>query len=98
MMNLGSLVSGVVEQVTPHAVVVCVNSKSHIKGTISPEHLSDHLGVYFLFLDFFSRCTCSSIFSFPVTFFFWWLSYMIVFLPYRAWCIAEISSETWTPV
>lgn len=45
MMSLGSLVSGVVEQVTPHAVVVCVNSKSHIKGTISPEHLSDHQGL-----------------------------------------------------
>lgn len=45
MMNLGSLVSGVVEQVTPRAVVVCVNSKSHIKGTISPEHLSDHQGL-----------------------------------------------------
>ncbi|KAL3534003.1 hypothetical protein ACH5RR_007524, partial [Cinchona calisaya] len=44
-MNLGSLVSGVVERVTPHAVVVCVNSKSHMKGTISPEHLSDHQGL-----------------------------------------------------
>lgn len=71
MMSLGSLVSGVVERVTPHAVVVCVNSKSHIKGTISPEHLSDHQGRHFLFPYCFSWCVCFRIFvSFSVCPFF----------------------------
>ncbi|CAI9097447.1 OLC1v1033877C1 [Oldenlandia corymbosa var. corymbosa] len=43
--HLGSLVSGVVERVTPQMVVVSLASKSHIKGSISPEHLSDHQGL-----------------------------------------------------
>ncbi|XP_039140377.1 rRNA biogenesis protein RRP5-like [Dioscorea cayenensis subsp. rotundata] len=40
--KLGSLVSGVVERLTPGAVVVHVHS--HLKGTIANEHLADHLG------------------------------------------------------
>lgn len=43
--KLGSIVSGVVEQVTPHGVVVRVNSECNITGTISPEHLADHQGL-----------------------------------------------------
>ncbi|KAG8367979.1 hypothetical protein BUALT_Bualt16G0128900 [Buddleja alternifolia] len=38
----GSIVSGVVERITPHAVVVDINASSHMKGTISVEHLADH--------------------------------------------------------
>ncbi|KAK4432202.1 rRNA biogenesis protein RRP5 [Sesamum alatum] len=40
----GSLVSGVVERVTPQTIVVDINTSSHMKGTISPEHLADHHG------------------------------------------------------
>ncbi|KAK9266592.1 hypothetical protein L1049_021657 [Liquidambar formosana] len=45
MVKLGSLVSGVVERVTSHAIIVCVNAKGYSKGTISTEHLSDHHGL-----------------------------------------------------
>ncbi|KAJ6839615.1 rRNA biogenesis protein RRP5 [Iris pallida] len=38
------LVSGTVEQITAKAIVVHVNSKSYMKGTISTEHLADHHG------------------------------------------------------
>ncbi|KAL2480440.1 RNA binding [Abeliophyllum distichum] len=41
----GSLVTGVVERMTPHAVVVNINDASHMKGTISLEHLADHHGL-----------------------------------------------------
>lgn len=40
----GSLVSGVVESIAPHAVVVGVNGASGMKGTIFLEHLADHRG------------------------------------------------------
>ncbi|XAR68636.1 hypothetical protein NMG60_11003830 [Bertholletia excelsa] len=43
--KLGSIVSGVVERVTPNVIVVHVNAKGHMKGIISPEHLSDHQGL-----------------------------------------------------
>ncbi|XP_051148647.1 rRNA biogenesis protein RRP5 [Andrographis paniculata] len=49
--KLGSLVSGVVEHVTHHAVVVNVNASSHMKGTITLEHLADHQGLAALFLS-----------------------------------------------
>ncbi|KAL5976747.1 hypothetical protein ACLOJK_021080 [Asimina triloba] len=42
--KVGNLVSGIVEKVTPTAVIVHVNSKSYLKGTISIEHLADHQG------------------------------------------------------
>ncbi|XP_022743667.1 rRNA biogenesis protein RRP5 isoform X2 [Durio zibethinus] len=42
MVKLGSVVSGVVERLTPSAVVIHVNSKAHLTGTISNEHLADH--------------------------------------------------------
>ncbi|KAL4342371.1 hypothetical protein GQ457_08G016920 [Hibiscus cannabinus] len=42
MVKLGSVVSGVVEGLTPSAVVINLNSKAHLKGTISNEHLADH--------------------------------------------------------
>jgi len=41
--KLGSIVSGVVERLTPAAVVVSVNGFS--KGTILNEHLADHHGI-----------------------------------------------------
>ncbi|GFY80721.1 similar to RIBOSOMAL RNA PROCESSING 5 [Actinidia rufa] len=44
MVKLGRIVSGVVERVTPHVVVVRVNTEGYMKGTISTEHLSDHQG------------------------------------------------------
>lgn len=46
IIKLGSLVSGVVEQITPKAVVVYVNGKKYLKGTITTEHLADHQGMY----------------------------------------------------
>ncbi|XVE75785.1 hypothetical protein DITRI_Ditri12bG0120500 [Diplodiscus trichospermus] len=42
VVKLGSIVSGVVEELTPSAVVIRVNSKAHLKGAISNEHLADH--------------------------------------------------------
>ncbi|MCL7028348.1 hypothetical protein MKW94_013557 [Papaver nudicaule] len=42
VLKLGSLVSGVVERLTPNAVIVKVNSKGYLKGTILIEHLADH--------------------------------------------------------
>lgn len=46
----GSLVAGVVEQVSPHEIVV-VNASSHMKGTISLEHLADHHGLATLMMS-----------------------------------------------
>lgn len=46
MVKLGSLVSGVVERVTPSSIIVYINAKGYSKGTISTEHLSDHHGIY----------------------------------------------------
>lgn len=48
MVKLGSIVSGVVERVTPHVIVVNVRSLGNTKGTIHPEHLADHQGKFFL--------------------------------------------------
>lgn len=45
MVKPGSIVSGVVERVTPHAIIVDVNAKGLIKGTILPEHLADNHGI-----------------------------------------------------
>nr|XP_015898902.2 rRNA biogenesis protein RRP5 isoform X1 [Ziziphus jujuba var. spinosa] len=45
VLKLGSLVSGVVDRVTPDAVIVYVNAKGYSKGTISTEHLADHHGL-----------------------------------------------------
>lgn len=45
IVNIGSIVSGVVDRVTPNAVVVNVNAKGYSKGTIFTEHLSDHHGL-----------------------------------------------------
>lgn len=42
--KLGSIVSGSVERVTPHAIIVNVDVKGYIKGMISPEHLADNHG------------------------------------------------------
>lgn len=42
VVKMGAIVSGVVECVTPQEVYVCVNGKTYLKGTISPEHLADH--------------------------------------------------------
>ncbi|KAJ8544824.1 hypothetical protein K7X08_017407 [Anisodus acutangulus] len=40
----GNVVSGVVERVTPDAIVLDVTAKGHFKGTILPQHLADHIG------------------------------------------------------
>ncbi|KAK2985370.1 hypothetical protein RJ640_029327 [Escallonia rubra] len=45
MVKPGSLVSGVVERITPHAIIVDVNAIGYTKGTIYPEHLSDNQGL-----------------------------------------------------
>ncbi|CAN1306960.1 rRNA biogenesis protein RRP5 [Linum perenne] len=44
-LKLGNVVTGVVEKVTPSVVVVTINGKQHIKGTIATEHLADHHGL-----------------------------------------------------
>ncbi|KAI3518805.1 hypothetical protein L1887_07619 [Cichorium endivia] len=43
--KLGSIVSGTVEKVTPHAIIVNVDVKGYIKGMIYPEHLADNHGL-----------------------------------------------------
>ncbi|KAJ8448113.1 hypothetical protein Cgig2_031837 [Carnegiea gigantea] len=45
MVKLGSVLSGVVELVTPNAVHLHVNVKGNVKGTIFSEHLADHQGL-----------------------------------------------------
>ncbi|KAL0817225.1 rRNA biogenesis protein RRP5 isoform X1 [Brassica napus] len=40
--KLGSIVSGVIDSITPQAVTVHVKSKGLLKGTVSAEHLADH--------------------------------------------------------
>ncbi|XP_020972176.1 rRNA biogenesis protein RRP5 isoform X3 [Arachis ipaensis] len=42
--RLGSLVSGVIDRITTNSVVVYVNASGFSWGTISLEHLADHLG------------------------------------------------------
>ncbi|KAJ4970564.1 hypothetical protein NE237_003663 [Protea cynaroides] len=42
--KVGSTVSGIVERLTPHAVIVHVKSKNYLKGSITMEHLADHQG------------------------------------------------------
>ncbi|KAF5188525.1 rRNA biogenesis protein RRP5 [Thalictrum thalictroides] len=42
--KLGVLVSGVVERVTPNAVIVHVEASGYVKGTVQTEHLADHQG------------------------------------------------------
>ncbi|KDP21906.1 hypothetical protein JCGZ_03044 [Jatropha curcas] len=42
--KLGSVVAGVVEKVTPDAVIVYIKAKDYMKGTILTEHLADHHG------------------------------------------------------
>ncbi|KAL8150493.1 hypothetical protein V2J09_020301 [Rumex salicifolius] len=44
MVKMGSLVSGVVEHVTPRSVLLYVNTKGNMRGTIFTEHLADHQG------------------------------------------------------
>uniref|UniRef100_A0A1J3HSM0 rRNA biogenesis protein RRP5 n=1 Tax=Noccaea caerulescens TaxID=107243 RepID=A0A1J3HSM0_NOCCA len=40
--KLGSIVSGVIDSITPQAVIVRVKSKGFLKGRVSTEHLADH--------------------------------------------------------
>ncbi|KAK8960422.1 hypothetical protein KSP40_PGU014000 [Platanthera guangdongensis] len=40
--SIGSIVSGVVDKLTPTAVIINVKSSSHLKGLIAHEHLADH--------------------------------------------------------
>ncbi|XP_073045795.1 rRNA biogenesis protein RRP5 [Primulina eburnea] len=47
----GSLVAGVVEQVSPHEILVDIISSGHMKGTISLEHLADHHGLATLMMS-----------------------------------------------
>ncbi|XP_057422928.1 rRNA biogenesis protein RRP5 [Lotus japonicus] len=42
--TFGSIVSGIVDVLTSNSIVVCVNSNSFSRGTISMEHLADHHG------------------------------------------------------
>lgn len=40
--KMGSVVIGVIDKVTASSVIVYVNAKDYLKGTIATEHLSDH--------------------------------------------------------
>ncbi|KAL3567402.1 hypothetical protein D5086_030053, partial [Populus alba] len=40
--KMGSVVTGVIDKVTASSVIVYVNAKDNLKGTIATEHLSDH--------------------------------------------------------
>ncbi|KAJ6749871.1 hypothetical protein OIU85_000496 [Salix viminalis] len=40
--KMGSVVTGVIDKVTPSLVTVYVNAKDYMKGTIATEHLTDH--------------------------------------------------------
>ncbi|CAA6662870.1 unnamed protein product [Spirodela intermedia] len=42
--KLGSIVSGVVERLTPGAVIINVKADGYVKGKLYDEHLSDHQG------------------------------------------------------
>lgn len=52
MVKLGSLVTGVVEAVSPRGVVIYVKAKSFFKGTIPTEHLADHHGTSLVSISF----------------------------------------------
>lgn len=56
VINLGSVVSGVVDRITPKGVVVYVNGKKYLKGTITTEHLADHQGICYFPGMSFSLC------------------------------------------
>lgn len=45
MVKVGSIVSGVVDRVTPRAIIVYVNAKGYSRGTVATEHLSDNHGL-----------------------------------------------------
>lgn len=56
--KLGSIVSGVVERLTPGAVIIQVKANGYMKGTMYNEHLSDHQGNFFLVLICFMMFFC----------------------------------------
>lgn len=56
----GSLVSGIVESVSPQTIVVALHDSSYTKGTISLEHLADHHGR----VEFFVVSELTTIFCF----------------------------------
>lgn len=41
----GTLISGVVERVTPNKIIIGVDVNGYTKGTLSPEHLADNKGL-----------------------------------------------------
>lgn len=45
VIQVGSIVPGVVDITTENSVIVYVNGKKHLKGTIRTEHLADHQGI-----------------------------------------------------
>lgn len=59
--KLGSIVSGVIDSISPQAVIVRVKSKGLLKGTISAEHLADHHGMCFLPHECIVFCFYSSV-------------------------------------
>lgn len=46
----GTLISGVVERVTPNKIIISVDVNGYTKGTLSPEHLADNQGIKWLLL------------------------------------------------
>ncbi|KAI0529621.1 hypothetical protein KFK09_002175 [Dendrobium nobile] len=44
MVKIGSIVGGVVDKLTPTAVIINIETFSHFRGLISYEHLADHQG------------------------------------------------------
>lgn len=46
--QLGSIVSGVVDELSPRGIFVYVNGRGYSKGRIPEEHLADHHGTIFI--------------------------------------------------
>lgn len=86
----GTLISGVVERVTPNKIIISVDVNGYTKGTLSPEHLADNQGIKWLLL-FITH------FSHLLFFFFvYWIHLVTNFsvtLLYRPCCFVKISFE-----
>jgi hypothetical protein len=90
--KLGSIVSGVVERITPAVVVVSVNGFS--KGTIVNEHLADHRGInkYHFTPSLMNTC---SYFLFKLYYMKVPLTLICIFFITRSSCSVEERAETW---
>lgn len=52
----GTLISGVVERVTPDKIIISVDVSGYTKGILSPEHLADNQGTFCSYSLIFLPC------------------------------------------